>query len=229
MSRACESLSNIPGLIDDNGCYCDKLGNKFCSFKSLCTAYGFNDHKVAYWVKSGKDLWEILATTTVDTSTIVSDAIKVFGVYYATYESLCKAFGCTDGGLQLHKDDIEGWLLSRGTIFLEGKVYRSYSEVASAYNLALETLLSRLNTGKSLCDAVKAPVRKATGRRIPCKDHLGNEYSSKAEMCTHYGVTTSLYNYRLKNNWTIQKALTTPINGRHLRPNEEAVLSAIGN
>lgn len=40
-------------------------------------------------------------------------------------------------------------------------------------------------------------------------DHLGNKYSSVAEMCNHYGVNFNVFKERLRRGWSVKDALTT--------------------
>lgn len=42
-----------------------------------------------------------------------------------------------------------------------------------------------------------------------CKDHLGQDYPSQNKMCKKYGISSSLYSWRIKNKWSIEAALTT--------------------
>ena len=44
-----------------------------------------------------------------------------------------------------------------------------------------------------------------------CKDHLGNEFDSISSMCDHYHISKSAYRFRIKNGWSIEKALTVNI------------------
>lgn len=39
------------------------------------------------------------------------------------------------------------------------------------------------------------------------EDHLGNKYSSLKDMCKFYGVSRSLYSYRIKQGWSLKDAL----------------------
>jgi len=48
-------------------------------------------------------------------------------------------------------------------------------------------------------------------RAKPCMDHLGNNYTSKSEMASAYNLTLGVYNSRIRNGWTQEKALTIPI------------------
>lgn len=43
------------------------------------------------------------------------------------------------------------------------------------------------------------------------KDHLDNEYSTKLELCSAYGITISAYNNRIKKGWDLERVLTTPV------------------
>lgn len=44
-----------------------------------------------------------------------------------------------------------------------------------------------------------------------CYDHLGNEFSSKGEMCNHYGIKYTNFSSRISLGWSLEKALTEPI------------------
>ncbi len=43
------------------------------------------------------------------------------------------------------------------------------------------------------------------------RDHNGNKYKSKSQMCRSYGINIDLYNKRIQAGWSIEKALTTQI------------------
>ena len=47
----------------------------------------------------------------------------------------------------------------------------------------------------------------------PCKDHLGNKYESKKEMCEEWGIPFRTYMKRKKWGWNDKFALETPPNG----------------
>lgn len=44
-----------------------------------------------------------------------------------------------------------------------------------------------------------------------CKDHLGNIYSSKADMCRFYKISVQVYNNRIAKGLSIKDALTKPV------------------
>lgn len=45
---------------------------------------------------------------------------------------------------------------------------------------------------------------------VPCEDHLGNAYPSKAAMLRAYGLHDTTFDYRIGSGMTLEEALTTP-------------------
>lgn len=217
------SLTDIPNLIDANGCYCDSSGNKFCTLWDLADAYELGRHKTLRRLRKGKTLREILSESKVNPEDVVGTAYKVFGRYYPTQESIAAAYGVTDSVIGTHLDNIEEYLLSITYISIDGKVYHSYTELALDFNLTLPCLCHRLNRGMTLREALTTPIRDNPGSSKPCEDHLGNTYPSKAAMCTAYKITNFTYNYRERKGWDLEKILTTPVNGRRNRYKEDCI------
>lgn len=50
--------------------------------------------------------------------------------------------------------------------------------------------------------------KKKTWKNNVVRDHLGNTYRTKSEMCNHYGVMIGTYNSRINRGWSVEKALT---------------------
>ena len=51
-----------------------------------------------------------------------------------------------------------------------------------------------------------------TMRAIPCKDHLGNEFPNKTAMCKHYGISSTVFDYRKnEKHMSLKDALTMPL------------------
>lgn len=61
-------------------------------------------------------------------------------------------------------------------------------------------------------DDVKAVKKGYKGKR--CTDHLGIEYPSVTEMCATYKMPIKTYCERRRSGWSVEKALTTPVNKR---------------
>ena len=47
--------------------------------------------------------------------------------------------------------------------------------------------------------------------RKKCKDHLGNDYSSKTERAKAYNLANNVVQTRLAIGWSLERALTTPL------------------
>ena len=47
-------------------------------------------------------------------------------------------------------------------------------------------------------------------KKVKCKDHMGREFASIAEMCLFWVISRQLYSSRIKAGWSVEKALTTP-------------------
>lgn len=61
-------------------------------------------------------------------------------------------------------------------------------------------------------DEVKTVKTGYKGKR--CTDHLGIEYSSVTEMCATYKIPIKNYCERRRSGWSVERALTTPVNKR---------------
>lgn len=92
-----------------------------------------------------------------------------------------------------------------------GNTYDSISELCRHYNIVRATLKMRLLHGQSLEEALTGNVKPIHLHSKSVKDYLGNTYSSIGSMCKHYNITRSAYNNRIKNGWSIEATLTTPV------------------
>ena len=91
-----------------------------------------------------------------------------------------------------------------------GNEFQSITALCKYYNISVRTYKDRLAKGMSLQEALETPNNKflPEDKRT---DHLGNVYSSIKEMANHYGLALDTYQRRIKNGWSIEKALTEPI------------------
>jgi len=60
-------------------------------------------------------------------------------------------------------------------------------------------------------ETLTTPVRE---RRQVIEDHKGNTYKTIDELAETYGITKGVYWARLKLGWSLEKTLTTPIQGQ---------------
>lgn len=57
--------------------------------------------------------------------------------------------------------------------------------------------------------------------KTKCEDHLRNKYNSKKEMCERWGIPTDTFISRVRHGWTVEAALTTPVNGSTIHSRED--------
>ena len=91
-----------------------------------------------------------------------------------------------------------------------GNIFDSRSKMCKHWGVNNATYNTRINVGMTKEEALTTPVRcTSIEDRI---DHLGNVFDSMTKMCEYYGLTRSIYQGRIKNGWSKEKALTIPIN-----------------
>lgn len=83
------------------------------------------------------------------------------------------------------------------------KEYASVTAMLKAYHISKYTFYDRQKKGLSLKDCLTLQTDAIT-------DHKGNTFHSITEMCNYWNISKSTYDYRIANNWTQEKALTTP-------------------
>ena len=210
-------LDESKGFIKQHGCYIDHLGNPFCSTKSMCKCWSISTYTFYKRVNAGMCLKDCLTLRNKCTSPAKDvGVIWVFGVPYATYPEVDKAYGYCRGMAVMHRDNLEEWLSDSSCYAIDGKTFGSTAELAEAYNKTEGCIYNRVNIqGWSLEDAIHTPV-KSCGRKVPCTDHLGNTYVSKLDMCKAHGMRYSTFMVRMSVGWSLEDALTKPVHRRKL-------------
>ena len=87
-----------------------------------------------------------------------------------------------------------------------GYVYPSISECARATGLSIATIFTRRRTGR-------ADLAGYAGRlnSTPARDHTGREFPSIAAMAEAWGIPRHTVYTRLLRDWSLERALTTPV------------------
>ena len=67
------------------------------------------------------------------------------------------------------------------------------------------------------------PTTKKGSKGKRCEDHLGIEYATVTEMCATYKMPIKTYCKRRRSGWSVEKALTTPVNKRMQSISKERV------
>jgi hypothetical protein len=63
----------------------------------------------------------------------------------------------------------------------------------------------------SLEEALTTPHNELKSTAIECVDHEGNTFPSKVAMCDYWRIPRTTYFRRIRDGWTLEKALTTPV------------------
>ena len=92
----------------------------------------------------------------------------------------------------------------------KGRGFSSIREMCKAYGVSIRTFLERTALGEPLKFILEKLKDIGELNAIKTKDHLGNEFPSKAAMCRHYGISPSTLSGRLKRGMTLAEALLTP-------------------
>lgn len=138
------------------------------------------------------------------------------GNEYSSISDMCRAYGTNCAAYTARRKkglSCEEALVSslHAVKDYKGVEYRSIHDMCSAYGVTEDAYYSRIKRGWSLKDALTRELSEV-GLRCPKQtDHLGNEYSSISEMCKAYGIMDETYRYRIKHGFSVEEALTMPL------------------
>ena len=90
-----------------------------------------------------------------------------------------------------------------------GNKFPSIKAMCEYWNITVTVYYNRIHkTHMSIKEALETPYNKK-GKTIT--DHKGNIFPSLTSMCKQYNISPSLYSYRRKKGWDLEKSLTTPV------------------
>lgn len=196
----------------------DHLGNKFPTKKAMALYYGITPVVLAKRQSRGWSLEKALTTPINPQLPTVKDhlgntfvgkkelykhydvvpriAEKLLAAGFSLEDVLTKKEGVYNTG-RVQKDHL-------------GNVFIGLKTMCEHYGITTSAYYQRLRAGWTLEETLTTPIGDHTKKGISCKDHLGNEFSSIGDMLDHYGITRTVYGYRKKLGWTLEKILTTP-------------------
>ena len=203
----------------------DHLGNEYPTKVAMCEYYSINLTTFYRRISIGWTLEAALTTpVTAKENEMVVKIIDHLGNEYPTKAAMYKFYN-------IKKTTFEkriglGWTLEAalttpaGTNCKKvydhlGNEYLSQAAMCKFYNIKSSVFLNRIELGWTLEAALTTPVKTSNRRRknghIKVYDHLGHEYPSQTAMCKFYGIKQCSFLSRIKNGWTLEAALTTPI------------------
>lgn len=188
----------------------DHLGNRFNSKKEMCDHYGISKNTYYSRRKSGWSLEKTLTTPKKDHT--VTDHL---GHEYSSIKELCLTYNITRTAYAARIR--AGWEIEKvlttpihpkTTEIIDhlGEKYPSKTALCDAYGLKLNAFLRRIKDGWDLEKALTTPAD------LPTYDHLGNAFTSYAQMCKHYNKPiATVYNRLYRQKLSLKEALTNPI------------------
>ena len=207
--------------------YMDSDGNRFKTKIELANFHSMSDNRYYELIKSGLSLEDDKNHKFgVGSCNVVTDP---FGKTHRTLQKMLEFYdipkssyfgyivtGRTLNDLLLDKMNSRVQKFKRGrssctVVDHLGKVYESVSDMCRHYKINIGALKGRLLAGWSLEKALTSPVKDVNTEARKSEDHLGNRYNSIASMCKSYGLNTDTYEYRIKEGWTVEQALTIPV------------------
>lgn len=199
----------------------DHLGNEYGSILEMCQAYGIRVDTFKYRLKHGSTLEQALTRTPsmVTTNIPCQDHL---GNQYNSQTEMARAYGLTKEQFIARKR--MGWEVERilttpingggnGKNFeFNGATYTSKKDFCEKNGLNYDVFIHRTNSEMTIEEAFAAGTGTRPRVAKGAVDHKGNQYPTIKEMCEFYGVSVATYKYRLAQGWTLEAALTDPLN-----------------
>ena len=90
-----------------------------------------------------------------------------------------------------------------------GNTFKNIGDMCKFHQVSTTTYRLKTRAGLSHREIFSNVSRKGlrTKFTVPCKDHLGNEYPTTRAMCEAWNIDYDLYLARLRNGFSVQKAL----------------------
>lgn len=94
-----------------------------------------------------------------------------------------------------------------------GNEFTSVSKMCEYWNIPTSTYYNRMthSDNYTLEQALTLPPDNHRNAGDKCVDHLGNKFNSKKAMCEHWGIDRALYHSRIRLGWSLEDALTKPL------------------
>ena len=105
-----------------------------------------------------------------------------------------------------------------------GNEFKSIEAMCKFWNIKRNIYVKRIRRGWSVEDALTTPVDEVKAKGKMITDHLGNEFETITAMCKFWGIEKHIYGGRIKRGWSVEKALTTPVDEL-----KKAVTDHLGN
>lgn len=209
----------------------DHLGNKFPTKKAMALYYGITPVVLAKRRSRG---WSLEKSLTTPVNPQLPEVKDHLGNTFIGKKELYRHYNVVPRiaeKLLAAGFSLEDVLTKKEDVYNTGRVQKDHlgrtfiglKSMCEHYGITTSAYYQRLRAGWTLEEALTTPIGDHTKKGIPCKDHLGNNFSSIGDMIKHYGITRTVYGYRKKLGWSLKDILTTP------SKEQEEIVDHLGN
>lgn len=190
----------------------DHLGRRYPSRKAMCEAWNIAPDLYVYRLEHGMDVETALTAPAGPVSG--GPATDHTGRVFPSEAAMCRFWGV---GQKTYRRHIGQGLTKeqaltappRDTSVTDhaGRTFPSERAMCGAWGVSYLAYRARRARGADLEAALTAPLDKAP-RAKTVEDHTGRAFPSVKAMCGAWGISASMYYYRLKSGKSLEEALT---------------------
>lgn len=156
----------------------------------------------------------------------VSEMVKYYGIPRPTYISRIKLGWTLEEALTVPVLKEGGnYKPNNSLVGIEdhlGNKFNNKTQMAKYWGISSAQLHNRLSSGLSLEEALTKPSSsRGKYKKREVVDHKGNSYRSVAQMARSYGISSITLHERLKRGWSVDEALTTPVDTSNYRKSKK--------
>ena len=222
LEEALTGNQNPSSKLHKNSQVTDHLGNVFDNTKAMCEHYNISYYLYQSRRSRGFSLEEAL-TQKYDTATykkITTPVRDHCGNIFFSVIEMCDYYNVSPTSFYKKRKagkSLEECLSDTRKTKVNymvkdhlGNKFMSIKEMAEHYGIEYGTLAYRLRKGYSMEEALTKESKYFQTQK-KCCDHNGVEYDSVLDMLKAYGIKKHNFYQRLKRGWTLERALTTPV------------------
>ena len=196
----------------------DHLGNIFPNFKAMCEKWGRKEGSVRRRLKHGASLYEALESVILKKE-ISNEYIKIndkglsktvydhIGNSFYTFNEMCEYYGLKPATVRNRLNRLNYNLEGALTKKVIRKPKDDLEKLCKKFNRPIKLVRYKLKEGLFTLEEL---LKNSEITRYSVKDHLGNIYRSKEDMCNTYGLHISTLKNRVNRGFSLEESLTNP-------------------